>query len=757
MLFIQDASSYESFYPEAESVFRVTTRFVDTREDRMTSVPSRATYVSRERIPEVEQMTFMLDWSVGREPLVEVGDRKFIEPEMYYADSAYFKVFQHELIQGDRDELLTEPTDIVLTESMAMKLFDRKEVLGETVKINGSDYKVDAVVKDFPGKTSLAFSILLSTERLNYMNLEGWFPMNYFTYVKVANEEAANSFLTKLNGIIKDELGEDMASEGYEMSFEIQPLLDMHFETGISGDYPEKLSKNLMYSLIAISAFILFIACINYINLSTAKSEKRAKEVGIRKVLGARKPQLIWQFYGETFMITFLSVIIGVVLTEVVLPTFNNVSGTDLELNIFNNLDMLGALLGLTIFVSLLSGSYPANFLSSFSPVKVLKGTFSVKGGNIFRRVLVTLQFVVSVFLIIGTITIYYQLDFIQSKDIGYERDQVVFMRMGDRNVRGAYEQMKERFRLITGVEAVTGSNNMISNIVSGWGSEMEGLPEGVNISFRGQNGDEEFLETFGFDLVAGKSFANISDIDSTMYYLMNETGIRELGLTPEEAIGKRFGLADDRMGTIVGIVEDFHLTSLHSEIEPWAVYTGPDKYMGVMYARVNMDRIAEIKEEMAAVWEEYVPTRPFDMQFVDDAVGKAYEKDQQLGQIIITFTLLAILIGCLGLFGLASYLAEKRTKEIGIRKVLGADVTRIVYLLSQEYFKIILISNLIAWPLAYFFMDNWLSTFAYRIQLSWFVFLGAALATVFVAAITVSYQSIKAAFSNPINALRNE
>ena len=759
MLYVRDETSYEKFYPEAEKIFRVTSVFETSGSAQRVAIsPARVSVVSNQSIPEVEHITHMLDWTVGRELLIEVGDQTFIEKEVYFADTSYFQVFQHRFLEGDPSTALSEPNVAVLTVKMAQKYFGRtSNVVGEVIRFNNRDAKITGVIEDFQGKTSLAFDFLMSMNTVRNQPLRRWFPMNYFTYVKLPDQQAAETYLDKLNAAIEEEMGDIFATQGIDVWFEIQPITEMHFDTTKGSDYPEKISKSLVFSLIAIAGFILLIACINYINLSTAKSEKRAKEVGVRKVLGAYRRQLIWQFYGETFMVTLLAVVIGVVLAELLMPFFNNLAGTQLSIDLLGDPYLIPSLLTIVLMVSLIAGSYPASFLSSFQPSSVLKGSYRRRGGNLFRRVLVTLQFSVSVFLIIGTLIIYNQLNFVQQKDIGYNQEQLVYMQLSDRSARAAYNSLKNGFKTITGVEEITGSNNLISNVVSGWGSVLEGRPASAQVSFRGMNGDQDFLEAFGFDLLAGEGFRQKSDWDSTVYYLVNKTGIEALDLNAEEAIGKRFGLDSTMMGTIIGVIDDFHLASMHQEIEPMAIYTGPQNYKSLMYAKVNMNRLDQVKAEMRSVWEEFVPNRPFDLKFVDESVSALYEKDRQLGNIILSFTSLAITIGCLGLFGLASYLAEKRTKEIGIRKVLGANVGMIVYLLSQEYLKVILIANLIGWPIAYYSMDRWLAGFAYRIDLSWYYFLMAGIATVLVAMITVSYQSVKAAFSNPIKALRYE
>ncbi|WP_420386896.1 FtsX-like permease family protein [Roseivirga sp.] len=759
MLYVKAEASYEAFYPEANRIYRLTSSFTTSgNTEKIAVTPARIRAVSQANFPEVEEMTYIYDWSVGRELLVEYKDKQFIETEVYFADTSYFKVFEHEFIEGNPSTALDNPNAVVMTEQTALKYFGKSNgIVGTTLTINNDESMVTGVIRDFPGKTSLAFDFIMSMGTIGNPPSERWFPMNFFTYVKVANEAAANTYLSKLNHLIEEEVGEEFKTQGIAMAFEIQPIKAMHFDTTKGSDYPEKISANLLYSLVAIAVFILLIACINYINLSTAKSEKRAKEVGVRKVMGAYRSQLIWQFYGETFMVTLLAVVLGVVMAELLLPFFNSMADTTLNIDLLGDQYLIPSLLSIVFLVSLIAGSYPASFLSSFQPSKVLKSSFSQKGGNMFRRVLVTIQFCVSVFLITGTLVIYNQLKYVQHKEVGYDQSQLVYLPLSDGPTRRAYESMKDGFGNITGVESVTASNNLITNVVSGWGSVLEGRPKDAQVSFRGMYGDVDFLETFGMELIAGGSFQNHSDWDTTVYYLMNRTGVESLDMTPEEAIGKRFGLDESMMGTIVGVVEDFHLTSLHKEIEPMAVYTGPQDYKSLMFVRVNMSRIDQVKAGMEEVWSQFVPQRPFDLQFVDESVRALYDKERQLGEIILSFTSLAIAIGCLGLFGLASYLAEKRTKEIGIRKVLGADVSKIVMLLSQEYLKIILVANVIGWPIAYYFMDQWLAAFAYRIDLSWYFFLASGLTTFLVAMLTVSYQSIRAAVSNPIKALRYE
>ncbi len=760
VLYVQSESSFEKFYPDSDKIRRVTTHYETSGDARKLAItPKEVTEVSLNEIPETALATLVYDWRVGREILTRSGDNVFTETEVFFADSSFFKVFQHRFLEGDAASALVEPSTVVMTESTARKYFNRTDnIVGEVLNANGRDYKITGLIEDISGNTALKFNFVISAGTLGrQLESYGWFPMNYFTYIVLNDNADPEAYTAKLNKALDDDIGEQLKTAGTTMFYETQPIGEMHFNTALGADYPGKMSKSLIYSLLAIVAFILLIACINYINLSTAKSERRAKEVGLRKVMGAVRGQLIAQFYAETLMITTLAVVLGVVLAEVSLPAFNQLANTQLDILYFEDPNFLVGVISFILFVSLISGSYPATFLSSFQPVKVLKGTHQVKGGNLFRRVLVIVQFSVSVFLIVGTLIIYNQLNFMQSKEMGYDAEQIVYMKLPDRATRNNFDPLKAGFESITGVDYVTYSNNMISDVKSGWSAIMEGLPGDVTISFKGMNGDQDFLETFGLELVAGEGYQNKSNWKTQVYYLINETGVQALGLTPEEAVGKKFGLNENLMGTIVGVVKDFHSASLHQKIDPLAVYTGPDDYKNLLFARVNTQRLEPVLAQMEQEWEELNPQRPFEPEFLDGSIQQMYEAEHRLGNIILIFTSLAISIGCLGLFGLASYMAEKKTKEIGIRKVLGADVSRIILMLSREYIRIILISNLIAWPLAYYAMNRWLESFAFRIDIGWQLFIVAGLSTALVALLTVSFQSVKAAVTNPIKALRAE
>lgn len=759
-IFVRYQLSYESMHENRDRIYRVNTHMVNAERDVAIAVtPARVPARSRADYPQLEAVTQIFDFSQGRRYLTRVDENSFYESDLFYADEHFFKIFQYPFIIGNPDIALKGPDKVVLTASMANKYFGKTDVLGEMIEVNNGTYEVTGVVEDTPENTVISFDFLYSLETLGQGAQDrGWFPMNFITYVLTKPNADPEAYINGLNNFLQEDFGETLEAQGMDLSYELQPFKDIHYNASIQNNYDDVVDPSMIYAFVMIAAFILLIACINYINLSTAKSEKRAREVGLRKVLGAVKQQLVIQFYGETLLVTVISVVLAIVITELLLPVFNHLSGMNLDVNYFEDPIMLVALGVLTLLVSFVAGSYPAVFLSRFQPVKVLKGTFQgAKGGNLFRRILVVIQFAVSVFLIIGTLTIYYQMQYIQDRDLGYETEAVVMMTLSDGSMRRQYQTMKESFSVIPGVNSVSASNQQITNVLAGWGAHGEGMAPEATISFRGMAVNEDFMETMGIRLTEGKGFADISEVGDNYYYILNRAGLEAVGFDSEDAVGKNFRLYDGMEGKVVGVVEDFHFASLHSEIEPFAFFLQPSQSRNFMYLKVDANSFRSAIAEVEGQWKELLPERPFEYTFLDDEVQQMYDKEERTANVLITFTCFSVFIGCMGLFGLASFMAEKRTKEIGIRKVLGADTTRIVSLLSREYIRVILISNLIAWPVGYLIMNNWLEAFSYRINIGWYIFALAGSITVLVALFTVSYQSLRAALSNPIKALRYE
>lgn len=762
MLYVRYELSFENFHPDADRIYRVNSHFETSGiQEEIAVSPNKVLGYAQRDAPEVEASMRMWGFSGSSQLIVKKGDRSFYETKVNAASKDFFKVFPYPFISGSPEGALDAANELVITRTTALKYFDKVDVTGETLNMNGSDYAITGVIEDIPLNTNLRFDMIYSLKTFgDWAYNEAWFPMNYHTFVKLVPGASDEAFVAKLNARLDEEMGEELEAEGTTYYFDTQALTNIHFNTHIDSDYTSNVNKSMIYAFVLIAVFILAIACINYINLSTAKSERRAREVGLRKVMGAHKAQLMWQFYGETFVITLIAVVLSVVLAELFLPYFNRVTELQLDILYFEDPDIMMLLGGILLFISLIAGSYPASFLSSFQPVKVLKSTFNgVKGGNAFRRVLVVVQFTVSVFLIIGTLVIYFQLDYVKNKDLGYERDQTIVVSLSDRKTRTRFKSLKNDFESVNGVSQVGFANQMLTNVLSGWRAEAEGLAADVSISFTGLWASKDFPTSVGLQFKYGNGFEDITDIgpERDNYYIINETGARAVGFEPSEAVGKEFGLAPGMMGRVVGVVEDFHFTSLHRKIEPMSVFMGKGAQEYYMYVKMDMQRAEEVLSTVEAKWDQLVPERSFEYSFLDDKVAELYAKDRKTAKILILFTMLSVSIGCLGLFGLAAFMAQKRTKEIGIRKVLGADVKRIVALLSREYIQVIVISNVIAWPLGYFIMNNWLDGFSYRISMAWYIFALAGSITVLVALITVSYQSLKAALSNPIKALRYE
>ena len=759
-LYVRYELSFEQMHENRDRIFRVTTSLeTPERNTNIAVTPARVPLISRTDYPQVETVTQVFDFSQGRRYLTRVDDNSFYETDLFFADQHFFEIFQYAFVAGDPKTALDGPNKVVLTEEMARKYFGDKDAYGQSMQVNNGTYEVTGVIKDIPENTMIRFDFLYSLATIGQQARDtGWFPMNYLTYVQTKENADAEVYINALNKRLQDEFGEQLKAQGISMEYTLQPFTEMHYTTTIENDYSNVVNPSVIYAFVMIAAFILLIACINYINLSTAKSEKRAREVGLRKVLGAQRKQLISQFYGETLLITTISVILAVVVTELLLPVFNNISASNLDVNYFDDPEVLLSLVVVTLLVSLIAGGYPAIFMSRFMPVSVLKGAFQgSRGGNAFRRVLVVIQFAVSVFLIIGTLTIYYQMEYVRDRDLGYSSEEVLVMTLSDGSIRSQYDGLKEAFLTVPGVNYISSSNQQMTNIVAGWTAYADGMAPGATVSYRGMPVNEDFVETMGLELVAGNGFSDITEVNDQFYYLLNRSGLDAIGFTEEDAVGRMFALFEGMEGKVVGVVDDFHYSSLHKEIEPIALFLSPQRSVRFMYLQVDMNRFQSVLPELEEQWSSRLPDRPFEFSFLNNEVQAMYEKEERTANVLIAFTCFSVFIGCLGLFGLASFMAEKRTKEIGIRKVLGADVSRIVALLSKEYVRIILIANLIAWPVGYFIMNNWLESFSYRIEVGWYIFALSASISVLVALFTVSYQSIKAAISNPIKALRYE
>ncbi len=692
------------------------------------------------------------------------GDKRLFVPQAFAVDSTFLQMFDFELISGDRKTALEKPNSIILTESAAKNIFGDADAMGKIITHYGSDtttFAVTGIMRDVPKNSQMQFDALysFSTDYQPWMNRWGgnWLD----TYVELTDGTDVGKLEGKLPAYMLKYSNRADITKFYKLFF--LKLTDVHANAADIGlDYInyQKFDKKSTNLFAIIALIVLVIACVNFMNLSTARSAERAKEVGVRKSIGAGRFELATQFLGETVMLALIALVIGLVLVWLWLPYINNLSGRDLGINLWTNPLVLILILGATIVVGLISGIYPAFYLSSFQPVKVLKSTMeNGKNKGNFRNVLVVGQFTSAVFLIIATIFVVQQLRFMQTQDPGFKRDQVVTVPLNGKTSE-KYDVLKQELLSNSLISGVTASQDIL-------GSHLDQ----TGVSYKPADGpardlaltqlivDNNYLKLFDIKLVEGENFSTEKSANGREY-IINEELAKELlkgqpKKTMSSLIGERFG--NDSLGRITGIAKNFNFNSLHNKIETMYLFNQKEWGFSYLSVKINGDKASEAIAAIKAVWARNIPDMPFEYQFLDDHFNDVYKADQQVSKIVGILAGLAIIISCLGLFGLASYSAEKRVKEIGVRKVLGASVQNIVLLLSGHFVKLVLIANLIAWPLAWFAMHKWLESFAYRIDIKLNVFVVTALLSVVIALVTISFQSIKAAIANPVKSLRSE
>ncbi|WP_422006313.1 ABC transporter permease [Roseivirga pacifica] len=760
--------SFDKHFENQENIYRVVIegRF-NGRDFTGVQNPAPAGPTFLDQIPAVEQKLRFRgtgDW------IVEYQEKVFNEGDLVFTDETFFDVFKVKMIKGNPEEALTRKNHLAMSETMAKKYFGDEDPLGKTLKLdNAADWTVAGVYEDIPDNTHFHFDFLLSfITRENEYNGQQWLNQNYETYLVLNPNATTADVEAQMNDIAIEHMGVELKmyldmtfdqfkAAGNNFRYFLQPLADVHLKSaGYGGGFEPGSDITYVYIFSAIAAFILVIACINFMNLSTARSANRAKEVGIRKVLGSVRSQLIGQFISESVLITLISGLIGLGLAMLILPFFNNFASREM---VIEPMQTLPALLTGALLVGFLAGLYPAFFLSAFSPVKVLKGNLSMgmKSGGL-RKVLVTFQFSISILLIIGTFSILNQLQYIQNKNLGFEKDQVLLIHnsylLGD-NI-AAFENKIE-------------SNPSVSQTSKTWylptsssRSSTVFFPDAVidqdkGVVSQNWNVDHDYAEVFGLKMVEGRFFSEDMPTDS-MAMVINQTAAKSFGIESlDDAIIGDFnedGSALDRY-KVVGIFEDFHYESLREEIGPMILRLGQSNgYMGI---KVNASNYQQVIDEARNSWDEMAPGQPFEYTFLDDRFTNMYTAETQLGDIFLIFAVLAIVIACLGLFGLAAFTAQQKTKEVGIRKVLGASISQLIYIMSREVSVLVLISFVVASAAGWYGVNQWLQGFAYRPPVSVMVFLLAGAGAFVIALLTMSYQSIKVAVANPVKALRNE
>jgi putative ABC transport system permease protein len=759
VLYLQHEISYDKFQEKGDRVVRVIMEygFNDGPPTKGNFTSTKVFPAFKRNFPEVEDGVRM----TLATRLVKYREHLFNEKKFMYADSTFFNVFpSFKLKIGQAGEVLKDPNRVVLTESAARKYFGNiSDAVGKTLEISSRQdpFLVTGVVEDCPSNSQIKFDFLASFSSLGETQEETYWNANFTTYLLLKDQPSIASLQAKIKPFMKKEMAN---VAGAYVNFELEPYTKIHLYSPYDGFEP---NSNIMYIYIigAIALLILVIACFTYINLSTARSLERAKEVGIRKVAGAFRSQVFWQFIGESSLLTFVSLLLSTVLAALLLPAFNQLSERNLQITGLWSPLVIGTALFFVLSISLLAGSYPALILSKFQPVKVLKGAFKNTGsGNIVRKSLIVFQFTISVFLIIATFVIQQQLRFIQNKKLGYNRDHVLIMSI-DQKIIDKIELVKTEFKRNPNVLVVSKAYNTPVNIVGGYSMQRLDWPEDRVMSVKANPIDEDYLAVNNIKIIAGTNI-NRQDVldashqkfdDNYYHYIINEAAARALGWTPEEAVGKKLSL--NRPGEIKAVIQNFHFASLHTPIEPLVLF--PGGWGNTLMVKTTGQNLAGTIQFLETKWKEFAPHRPFEYRFMEEDFQKLYDTERRTGKVFTIFAGIAILLACLGLFGLSVYATQQRIKEIGIRKVLGASVSSITVLLSSKFIVLVLVAFVIASPIAWFVMNKWLQDFSYRIELSWWMFLMAALAVMLITFITVCFQSVKAAVMNPVKSLRTE
>ncbi|MDP4212939.1 MAG: ABC transporter permease [Bacteroidota bacterium] len=753
LLWVRNELSYDRFHKNADQIYRLT---ADVADFKVAVSPASMPPELKMKMPAIKDMVRL---NANNQHVLEAGIKKFEEKRIFYADSTFFHIFSFPLLKGNPATALNRPDAVLITKDMAKKYFADADPMGKTLRMDNKDYvTVTGVLDNIPANSHLQFDFLMPMSAIAQTNADikesKWDNFNFYSYIeldKSFNPTPANlaGLEKQMNEIYKGHVDE----KKLKSAFHLQPITAIHLHSDLQADLPG--SGNIQYVNIffIVAIFILAVACINFMNLATARSARRAKEVGLRKVVGAGRGQLIGQFLGESMLIAFIALLIAIGLVYLLLPVFNEVAGKTLSIHILDG-KILAGLLGIALITGLVSGSYPALFLSGFQPAKVLKGNMKTMGGNrIFRNSLVVLQFVVSIVLLAGTALVYKQLKFIKNMNLGFEKSNLLYTGMtGD--LFNRQDALKTQLKQNPLTSDFTISGSLPVNMTNGTVTvEWHGKDPNAQIIFPNLDVDEDFFDVYQLKMASGRPFSRNFKADSSNY-VINEKAAQVMGMTPANAIGQPLSLWGVK-GIIVGVVKNFNFKPVQQSIEPLIIHL--NRSGGFITVRTKPGTTEATLKALEKINTGLNPAYPFSYGFIDQDLASQYKGEQQMGNLFNIFAILAIFISCMGLYGLSAFMAEQRTKEIGVRKVLGASVMNVVYMLSSSFTRLIVVAVLIAVPIAWYAMNKWLQGFAYHIQIGWIVFGVASLAALAVAWITISYESVKAAVANPVSSLRSE
>lgn len=754
--------SYDKFHDNADQLYRVgvdATVGGNTMNLAVTSAPMGEAL--REDFPEVIANT---RYSRGGMQEFEIGEHRFIQEGALFVDSSFLEVFSFKLLKGNREEVLLNPKSIVLSETMAKKFFGEEEAVGKTIKMNdATTYQVTGIIEDVPPNSSVQYELLVSMDindpNSMFYSVNNWGNISMYSYV-LLEKNVDHLKLEEKFDEFKVRHTQQLIDMGVHFDLFLQPIEMIHLYSDLEREGQTSGDITYVYLFSAIAIFILFIACINYMNLASARSFKRAKEVGMRKIHGAVRPQLIRQFLGESIFFSLIAFMLSLLIVQITMPFFNdlvyqNESGVDL---FSNKIMLIGFFVAITFIVGILAGSYPAFYMSSFSPIAALKGE-KVRGKkkSLLRNILVVLQFSIAVALIISTSVIYSQLSYMQNKDLGFNGKDRILIPLRGESIQAKSEVIRNGFEAMPNIDDVSFASGAPGFGMRGSGYYPEGGDENTPVIIYNGVIDDQFIDLMEMEIVEGRDFSKEFGTD-TAAVIINEQLAKQYGWT--EPIGKKLSQgsqADERIHfKVVGVVKDFHFMSLLTKVEPYAFHYRNSE-LGTVILKLNTQNKDLVLKQVEEKWAELTNNSSFDHIYIDENFQESYITYVRMGKLFTAFTLIAIFVACIGLFGLASFLTEIRTKEIGIRKVQGASILTILKLINTDFIKWVLIANIIAWPVAYYYMTEWLANFSYATSLSWIHFALGAVLSIVIAILTVSYQSLKSATRNPIESLRYE
>jgi putative ABC transport system permease protein len=752
LVYVTDEVSYDRYHEKADRIYRVSSKITET-DDQFTWIVAQIPFGPQvaQDYPEVEAYVRFINMPRA---LYKYEDKEYVEEDFFYADSALFEIFTYEVIRGDARRALLEPNKIVLTETVAARYFGDSDPVGRTLTAGNSTYEVTGVIQDVPANSHFRFGALASRTNLPEQ-IGSWGNFGVFTYLLFPEGLDVQAFEKKMQGMYATYMEPIFGPVNVKVEYLLEPIKEIHLYSTKQGEPEPTGSITYVYIFAIVALFLVLIAAMNYMNLATARSSGRAREVGLRKVVGSRRGPLVLQFLSESVIFTIISLIISIILLMALLPKLNLLAGKSFEMDVIYSPAVLSGILGVVLLVGFIGGSYPAFFLSRFSPVTVLKGEITQgTAGSMFRKVLVVLQFSVSVIMIVCTLVVFRQLNYLKTMDQGFDQENVLSLDLNGPMAR-KYPVLKQALLENPNVIDVTSTS---SRVGEGSGKLLFNVETDQGMSQRGINftiTDHDFVETLGIEMAEGRDFQEDMPSDTLSAVVVNETFVKRMGWS--EPIGKRIEAGDDNTlrARVVGVMKDYHQTGMYNEIE--SLLLAYRTINNIVYVRISEENAEQALSHIESTWKEVFPDQPYSYTFLSERFNRQFEADEKRGLIFTLFTILAILIACLGLFGLASYTVEQRTREIGIRKVFGASESTILVLVTRDFIILSLISIVIAFPVAWYFMNNWLENYVYKSGMGPVVFILAGLLTIVITFVTIIYKAYQAAVTNPADSIKTE